>query len=305
MRPFTGFAKVLLKAGTLLAFCGGPLLFAEALRPHLGPQRSFLVAFSPFAVVLFATLVLEEDPGPLSRFVVRLGLVATVLGLGVQFWGVAWLLRHPTSPARGLHWTGIAVGLLGGAAFFRAALAWLGAAAQPVPAPGGFVPLRPFHPPARPILCAPSRLRLLGLLGLAGALVGVSFFCTTLPGFAPRLVGWIGVAFFGLGLVALPLQALRGGPSVVLDGVGVEDRRLGIGRIEWNEIEALSVVEIHGTRLLALHLADPEAVLARLSPWKRRAARMNEALGFQPITLGFVGLDPGLDEVLRNLGMEG
>lgn len=83
-----GFNRVLLKVATLLAFCGGPLLLTDVLGPHLGPQRAFLVAFSPIGGVLFATLSLQESPGALSRLIVWLGLVAAALGAGLQFWGM-------------------------------------------------------------------------------------------------------------------------------------------------------------------------------------------------------------------------
>jgi len=54
--------------------------------------------------------------------------------------------------------------------------------------------------------CYTSKVKLLGFLGLTCVMVGVSYSCTTLPDLIPRVAGWIGVGFFGLGFVALPVQ---------------------------------------------------------------------------------------------------
>ncbi len=41
--------------------------------------------------------------------------------------------------------------------------------------------------------CSTSKVKLLGLLGLTCVMVSLSYFCTTLPGLIPPVVGWIGV----------------------------------------------------------------------------------------------------------------
>jgi hypothetical protein len=60
--------------------------------------------------------------------------------------------------------------------------------------------------------CYTSTLKLLGLLGLTCVMVGASYFCTTLPALEPQVVGWIGVGFFGLGFIAVPVMFFRTGP---------------------------------------------------------------------------------------------
>jgi hypothetical protein len=149
--------------------------------------------------------------------------------------------------------------------------------------------------------CYTSKLKLLGLLGLTCVMVGVSCFCTTLPGGIPQVVGWIGVGFFGLGFIALPVQFLRAGPQVVINDEGIEDRRWKTGVIRWEDIRLLSIGSVESAKFLCIEVGDPDKYLRRLPRWKRSIAAANEPLGFPPLTIGFSGLSPGLKEVWAHL----
>src|SRR5437870_3398973 len=89
--------------------------------------------------------------------------------------------------------------------------------------------------------CYPSKWKLLGLLGLTCLMVGASYFCTTLPELTPRVAGWVGLALFSPGFVALPVMVSRTDPQVVINEEGIEDRRKKIGVIRWEDIQSLSV----------------------------------------------------------------
>jgi hypothetical protein len=145
--------------------------------------------------------------------------------------------------------------------------------------------------------CYSSKLKLLGLLALTCAMVGVSYLCTTLPGLFPRVVGWIGVGFFGLGFVVIPIMWFRTDAQVIIDEEGIEDRRQGIGVIRWEEIRSLSVGSIEGTRFLCVNLIDPEKYHSRLPRWKRPMVAANRFLGVHGVPIGFSGLSPGIEEV--------
>lgn len=145
--------------------------------------------------------------------------------------------------------------------------------------------------------CYPSRMKLIGLLVLTCALVGASYFCTTLPGRTSPIVGWIGVGFFGLGFIAFPLMFFRTGPQVVINDQGIDDRRLKVGVIRWDAIRSLSISSISSAKFLCVEVVDPEQYLSRLPTWKRSLASANEALGLSALTISFSGLDPGLKEV--------
>lgn len=145
--------------------------------------------------------------------------------------------------------------------------------------------------------CYPSKVKLLGLLGLTCALVGMCYFLTTLPGLLPQVVGWIGVGFFGLGFIAFPVMFFRSGPQVVINDEGIEDRRQKIGMIRWEDVWLLSIGSVSSAKFLCVDLSDPEKYLSRLPRWGRWVAATNEKLGYSALTIGFSGLSPGLKEV--------
>jgi hypothetical protein len=116
-----------------------------------------------------------------------------------------------------------------------------------------------------------------------------------------QAVGWLGVAFFGLCFVAILSQLFRHGPTIVIDELGVFDRRMGLGRIPWGDIASVSVAEIKSQRLISLWLRNEALYLSQGSAWRRKLAAANRALGFSPFCVSFTGLTPGFDEAYTRL----
>jgi hypothetical protein len=152
-------------------------------------------------------------------------------------------------------------------------------------------------PQARRMECYISKVKLLGLLGLICIMVSVSYFPTTMPDLIPRVVGWIGVSFFGLRFIVLPIQFFRTGPQVVINDQGIEDRRHRLGIIRWEDIQWLSIGSVSSAKFLCVEVADPETYLSRLPRWGRLLGAATKALRLPPLTIGFSGLSPGLKEV--------
>jgi hypothetical protein len=145
--------------------------------------------------------------------------------------------------------------------------------------------------------CYQSKVKLVGLLVLTCVMVGVCYYCTTLPKLMPQVVGWLGIAFFGLGFIAVPRMLFRTGPQVVINDEGIDDRRMKCGVIRWEDIRSLSLGSVNGSKFLCIEVADPEKYLSRLPRWQRSLAPVQEAMGFAGLTIGFVGLTPGIKEV--------
>lgn len=145
--------------------------------------------------------------------------------------------------------------------------------------------------------CFVSPARTLGLLLLVIPLVGAGFFCTTLPDPLVALVGWFGVAFFGLGGVLAIAQLFRKGPQVVFGPDGIEDRRWGLGPIPWEEVVGVWIGTVEGGKFLCVQVRDPEPYLRSLPAHRRWLARRNPALGFGHLTVAFVGLSPPIEVV--------
>jgi hypothetical protein len=149
--------------------------------------------------------------------------------------------------------------------------------------------------------CYRSLPKLLGLLILAIVLTAVSAWCTAQPQLEARLFGWLGVAFFGFGVVVIARQLFRRGPVVALDDLSITDHRSPDGPLFWDQVSSLWVGSVRSSRFLCIELKDAELFVSRWSPRRRALAKANEALGFPPLTISFAGLSPGLDEVLAHI----
>ena len=131
-------------------------------------------------------------------------------------------------------------------------------------------------------------------------MVAVCFFCTTLDELMPKIVGWIGVAFFSLAFYTIPKAWLSANePVLIFSAEGIEDRQGGFGLIEWADMEGFEVHNVHGTKMLGVLVRDREQFLQRVSRAKRAAVAANEQLKFPMITLGFTGLTPGIDQAIE------
>jgi hypothetical protein len=142
-------------------------------------------------------------------------------------------------------------------------------------------------------------MKVLGLFILAILMVGLSYFCTTLPNLKAQVAGWAGILFFGLGFIAFPVLLFRSGPQVIIDEKGIEDRRSRMGMIPWEDVREVWVGSVHSTRFLCVEVTENGKYLSKLPKHQRMLAEANVALGFPPITICFSGLSPSLDEVLE------
>jgi hypothetical protein len=149
--------------------------------------------------------------------------------------------------------------------------------------------------------CYRSWSKLAGLVLLALIMTAVSAWCATLPQARAQLFGWIGVAFFGLGLVLIARELFRRGPVVVVDGLSITDHRSGDGPVFWDQIRSVWVGSVRSQKFLCIELKDPALFVSRWPARRRAVAKANEALGFPPVTIGFSGLSPGLDEVANHI----
>ncbi|HSD73977.1 MAG TPA: STM3941 family protein [Steroidobacteraceae bacterium] len=145
--------------------------------------------------------------------------------------------------------------------------------------------------------CYRSLPKLLGLLLLAIVMTAVSAWCATLPQMRAQVFGWLGVAFFGFGLLVIARELFRRGPVVVVDDLSITDHRSGDGPVFWDQIRSVWIGSVRSSKFLCIELKDPDLFASRWSARRRAVAKTNEALGFPPVTIGFAGLSPGLSEV--------
>jgi hypothetical protein len=144
--------------------------------------------------------------------------------------------------------------------------------------------------------CYTSIPKLLGLFVLGAVMVAASWFCTTVPVLEAPLWGWIGVVFFGGCMVIMAARLFMRGPIVVLDQVGILDRRVSPDVILWSDILSVRIVTLRNQRWLGVEMKDPASFRSRLPKASRWLARANEHMGFNAFNVGFAGISPGVDE---------
>jgi hypothetical protein len=102
-----------LKIGSLLSFCGGPLVLFDLLSTHLNKNAAFAISFTPNALLIFGVFSLKaEVPGCWDRAAVWAGLWAAAALLGINGWGACELTTGSTREDAGLVQLGLAVGFI-------------------------------------------------------------------------------------------------------------------------------------------------------------------------------------------------
>jgi hypothetical protein len=97
------------------------------------------------------------------------------------------------------------------------------------------------------------------------------------------LMGGLGVAFFGLGVVMIGGKLVN--PVLLrIDEKGYQDRSslATPGRVLWSDVRTVSIQQVGSQRVLAITVADPEAVIRRAGPLRRFAMRHNPGLTVRP-----------------------
>lgn len=106
----------------LLSFCGGPLYLTDLLKPELGQDLAFAVAFSPLGVMLLGALAFGDRPSLGSRLLVGVGAVCAV-GLAALAL-VALAAARTGLPDGGLIAFGSLVGLVFSGGYLWSCRAW-------------------------------------------------------------------------------------------------------------------------------------------------------------------------------------
>lgn len=111
------------------------------------------------------------------------------------------------------------------------------------------------------------------------------------------IIGWSCIVFFGFGVLTFLWQIFDTRPRVVIDQIGVFDRTLGVGIIEWQDIEHAYLNSIMKNDFISLVLKNPEKYLQKTSKPKAKLARYNKTLGFETININLSGVNIDSKEV--------
>ena len=132
------------------------------------------------------------------------------------------------------------------------------------------------------------------ILFLAGCLlfvVGGIFVIFYGKGSNSTVVGILSIVFFGTGFFVLLRQGLDRRPRIIIDEQGVTDRTLGVGRIVWEDIEAVQLSSVFTNNFVVLKLKNNEKYLKNLSNISKKLTKVNKDLGFGVLNLNLSLLD--------------
>jgi hypothetical protein len=111
-------------------------------------------------------------------------------------------------------------------------------------------------------------------------------------------LGWVTIAFFGLGIAAAVWRLFSTKPGLVLNSEGVRICAIGQGTfLPWSDISGLSIFEVHRTRLLVVNLKDPEKYIESGGSVRRSMGRASLKLCGSPIAVSSNTVALSFDEL--------
>jgi hypothetical protein len=152
------------------------------------------------------------------------------------------------------------------------------------------------------------RLAVTGVLFTLGSLLLIRD-----PDALTRVMGYIGLIFFGLGSVVFITRLLRDRPVVEVDADGLTDHStwVTVGRLRWSDIDHVEIKTMKvpvGTtgrtmtmRFLSVSPRDWDAVIARANPLRRLLLRFNGRRGYGPVSIMETALPYSLETLVDEM----
>ncbi len=110
------------------------------------------------------------------------------------------------------------------------------------------------------------------------------------------LVAAVSFCVFGAGKISLLFGLFQNEPQLIINLEGIEDKRLRLGLIEWNEIENISIEETKYAQWLNLELRSPKKFYNKLSKFQLLSRKLNGESEFNNFRVRFTNLDAPIDE---------
>lgn len=118
------------------------------------------------------------------------------------------------------------------------------------------------------------------------------------------IVGYASILFFGPCAFALIKKLPDNKPGLIIDQIGFTDNSSGVsaGQVLWSDIENLSVLEVHGQKIIMLQVTNPqEYIHKQTSGFKRKMMQLNYKMYGTPLSITSNGLKISFDELLSTL----
>jgi hypothetical protein len=151
-----------------------------------------------------------------------------------------------------------------------------------------------------PFVVPASRVKALKLLAIAALLIAGGLRVLRMPGAWLGFAGVAVLAFAGVCGAYCLYRLVRPGLAVVVDAGGIVDHAsaVAVGRIRWDQIEAVFIFDFLGQTMLGIAPRDPKRFIRNQPLWRRPFLHANMGLGCPPINIPEVMLPVSAGEVL-------
>lgn len=149
------------------------------------------------------------------------------------------------------------------------------------------------HQKMKEIRLYKSPWKVIRMILLCSPFVAMGVFILTLAD-SPKWVGWLNILFFGLSYPIGLYQLLDRRPLVIINEIGLFDRRISNKYINWDIITDAYSAEVHKQKFICLVVKEEFEPSKTKGKWvRKKAAAFSKALGFQElnIALGVISID--------------
>jgi hypothetical protein len=118
------------------------------------------------------------------------------------------------------------------------------------------------------------------------------------------ITGLASIIFFGLCAYFLSKKLPDNKPGLIIDPTGLTDNSSGVaaGKVLWEDIEEISVMQIQRQKLIMLQVSNPQVYIDKqTSGFKRKMMQLNYKMYGTPLSINSNGLKISFDALLSTL----
>lgn len=116
-----------------------------------------------------------------------------------------------------------------------------------------------------------------------------------------QMIGWLNIAFFGLGIVMAAKQLMDKKPRIVITTDGITDNTLKVGEVAWADICDAYLKRVQREHFICLQLDDEQKYLDRMTETGKKLAKANQMLGCESVNINLSGVKCDTGEILNTV----
>ena len=118
------------------------------------------------------------------------------------------------------------------------------------------------------------------------------------------IIGYASIIFFGICAILFITKLPDKKPGLIINDTGLTDNSGGLsaGEILWEDIEDISVMQLHKQKFIMLHVKNPQDYIDRqTSLFKRKGMQLNHKMYGTPLSLNANSLKISFDDLLARI----